>query len=244
MQENNEEVIYGKNNVMDTIKIREISKVFIQKDKKSKEIVDLIATKNIPYVYVEKKYLDQLTQHAAHQGIGAIVSPTNYLELNELINKNKSVENPMVILLDEVQDVNNLGAIIRIVDSFGINGLIFNKRRNAQLNGAVAKISTGAINHIDIVRVTNLSQTIEKMKKLGYWIAYLDMDGKTKVQDFDFDLPLVVVVGGEDKGVTNNIKKHCDFGITIDMFGHVNSLNVASATSVLCYQKSTFKKEK
>ncbi len=241
MQKNQDEIIYGKNNVIDSIDTREISKVFIQKDMKGKEVVNKLNKTNIPYVYVDKFYLDKLTSRGSHQGVAAIVSPAKYLELSELMNKNKSVENPMIVLLDEVQDVNNLGAILRVVDGFGINGLIFNKRRNAQLNSSVAKISTGAINHVDIVRVTNINQTIEKLKKNGYWAAYLDMDGETKVQDFDFNLPLVVVVGGEDKGVTDNVKKHCDFGITIDMFGNVNSLNVATATSVLCYQKTISK---
>lgn len=241
MQKSTEEIIYGKNNVLDSIDTREISKIFIQKDAKGKEIVNKLNKTNIPYVYVDKFYLDKMTSRGSHQGVAAIVSPAKYLELNELIEVNKKVENPMIILLDEVQDVNNLGAILRVVDGFGINGLIFNKRRNAQLNSSVAKISTGAINHVDIVRVTNISQTIEKLKKAGYWAAYLDMDGETKVQDFDYQLPLVVVVGGEDKGVTDNIKKHCDFGLTIDMYGSVNSLNVASATTVLCYQKTISK---
>ncbi len=241
MQNSTEEVVYGKNNVQDTIKTRDVSKVYIQKDKKGMDIVDQLTKRNIPYVFVDRPYLDKLTSRGSHQGVAAVVSPTKYLELSDLIEENKSVDNPMIVMLDEVQDVNNLGAILRSVDAFGTNGLIFNKRRNAQLNAAVAKISTGAINHVDIVRVTNLSQSIEKLKKAGYWIAYLDMDGQTKLQDFDFDLPLVVVVGGEDKGVTDNIKKHCDFGITIDMFGHVNSLNVATATSILCYQKTISK---
>ncbi len=235
--QNGEEVVYGKNNVMDCIDTREITKIYINKENKNNAIIEKLKKKNIPYVFVDKFFLDKLTNKGSHQGVACVLSPVDYCTLPQLIDKNKEVENPMIILLDEVQDVNNLGAILRVVDAFNINGLIFNKRRNAQLNGSVAKISTGAINHVDTVRVTNLSQTITKLKKEGYWVAYLDMDGETKVQDFDYALPLVVVIGGEDKGVTDNIKKHCDFGITIDMYGTVNSLNVATATSILCFSK-------
>lgn len=238
MSENIDEIVYGKNNVMESIKMRDVTKIYLQKDARHSEMLDAIKTKNIPFVYVDKFFLDKMSSKGSHQGVCAVMSPSQYLELPELIKKNSNIENPMILMLDEVTDVNNLGAILRVSDAFSINGIIFNKRRNAQLNGSVAKISTGAINHVDVVRVTNLSQSLEKLKKQGYWVAYLDMDGQTKVQDFDFNLPLVVVIGGEDKGVTSNIKKHCDFGITIEMSGHVNSLNVATATAILSYQKS------
>ena len=237
MQENNE-IIYGKNTVIETIKTKEVSKIFINKESGDGEITQLIKKHNIPMVKVDKKYLDRITNRGSHQGIAALVSPVDYVELNELIQKNKKINNPMVIILDEVTDVNNLGAILRIIDAFGINGVIFNKRRNAQLNGSVAKISTGAINHVDICRVTNIKNTITTMKKNGYWVANLDMNGELTVERTDFNQPLVIVVGGEDKGITDNINKSCDFSITIPMSGHVNSLNVSSAVSILCYAKS------
>lgn len=241
MSKNDEEIVYGKNNVIDCIKNREITKIYLSKDGKHTEVINELKIKNIPFVYTDKYVIDKMTNKGNHQGVCALISPSKYLELTDLIKNNEKKENPMIIMLDEVTDVNNLGAILRVCDAFSVNGVIFNKRRNAQLNGSVAKISTGAINHVDVCRVTNLVQTIEKLKKVGYWIAYLDMDGKTNIENVDFDLPLVVVIGGEDKGVTNNIKKHCDFGITIKMTGHVNSLNVATATAILSYQKSLSK---
>lgn len=238
MQKDEKELIhYGKNEVADCLKTKEVTKLYLQKEAKVREIIDLASKKNVPYVFVDKITLDKMTSRGQHQGVVAVLSPVEYVELNDLIQKNKKVDNPMIIMVDELHDANNLGAILRVMDAFGTNGIIFNKRRNIQLNGSVAKISTGAINHTDITRVTNLKNAIKSLKKNGYWVAYLDMDGETKVQDFKYDMPLVVVIGGEDKGVTANIKKECDFGLSIDMVGTVNSLNVATATSILCYQR-------
>ncbi len=239
MQKDVIELSFGRNNVEDCLKNKDVSKLYVQNDAKVQQIIDLANKKNIPYVFVEKKVMDKMTKSTNHQGVAAQISPVKYVELKELIQKNAAVENPMIILVDEVQDSNNLGAILRVMDAFGVNGLIFNKRRNVQLTGTVAKISTGAINHVDICRVTNLVSSIKQLKKEGYWAAFLDMDGTTKVQDFKYDMPLVLVIGGEDKGVTPNIKKQCDFGLTIDMVGHVNSLNVATATSIVCHQRLT-----
>ncbi len=239
MQKDTVELSFGRNNVEDCLKNKDVSKLYVQNDAKVQNIIDLANNKNIPYVFVDKKVMEKMTKSTNHQGVAAQISPVKYVEIKELIQKNKTVDNPMIIMVDEVQDSNNLGAILRVMDAFGVNGLIFNKRRNVQLTGTVAKISTGAINHVDICRVTNLSNSIKQLKKEGYWAAYLDMDGTTKVQDFKYDMPLVLIIGGEDKGVTPNIKKQCDFGLTIDMVGHVNSLNVATATSIVCHQRLT-----
>lgn len=240
LDENN--VIFGKNTVEDSIINSDIAKIYLQKKINNTNILDKINKASIPYVYVEKEYLDKITDYAVHQGVAAVVSPVKTLETEELINKNKNKNNPLIIMLDELQDPQNLGAILRSVDAFKIDGVIFNKRRNAQITGTVAKVSTGAINHVDLARSNNLRQDIKKLKKNGYWVAYLDMDGDKEVSDFDFDLPLVVIVGGEDKGVTDNIKKECDMGINIKMNGSVNSLNVSSAVSILCYQKNISRK--
>ncbi len=237
MEKNQEIIYFGRNNVEDSIKTKEVSKIYIQNDAKVQAIIQLAKAKNIPYVFTDKLALDKMTKNQTHQGVVAILSPVKYLELEELITKNSTIENPFILMLDELQDGNNLGAILRVMDAFGVNGVIFNKRRNVQLNGTVAKVSTGAINHVDITRVTNLTNAIKNLKKAGYWVAYLDMDGKVNVHDYKFDTPLVLVIGGEDKGVTANIKKHCDFGMTIPMVGTVNSLNVATATAIACHQR-------
>ena len=230
-------IVCGKNNVIDAFESKTISKVYISREKR-KEYMDLIKGLNVPYVVVDKYYLDKLTGNATHQGIAISISPIEYIEVDELISINEAKETPMIIMLDEVQDVNNLGAILRVIDGFDGDGIIFKKKRNVQITAQVAKVSTGAVNHVDICRVTNLVDTINKLKKCGYWVACLDMNGETKVQNFDFKTKLVVVLGGEDKGITDNIKKHCDFTISIDMYGTVSSLNVATAAAILSYQRS------
>lgn len=229
---------YGKNNVKDTLLSKEVSKVYIQKGSRQGDMMDIIKERSIPYVYVDKMYLDKMTDFAVHQGIALMTSPIKLLDEEELIEKNKGLKNPLVIMLDEVQDPQNLGSIIRIADAFNINGIVFNKRRNVQITSTVSKVSTGAINYVDLVRANNLRQAINKFKKAGYFIAFLDMDGENEVNEYAYDIPLVVVVGGEDKGVSDSLKKECDLGITIRQDGHVNSLNVSSAVSILCYQKN------
>lgn len=240
----NQEIIFGKNVVIESVHAKVVNKVILENKKEFKDILSILKENKIPYSFRDKREMDMLVNKQQHQGIIAYTTPNKYTEIDELFVKNKDVRSPMVIMLDEVTDVNNIGAIIRNVDGFNVNGLVFNKRRQAQITPTVVKISTGAINYVDVCRVTNLVNTIKQFKKEGYFVAYLDMDGKTSIEKVDFDMPLLVVIGGEDKGVTDNIKKHCDFGINIAMYGHVNSLNVASATSILCYQRSLiFKNE-
>ncbi len=236
----NDDIIYGINPIVAALKTTTttVSKIFKVKELRNKEIDILIKQKNIPFVFVDKFQLDKMTSRAQHQGIVAMISPVPYIELESLVLKNQQVKNPMILMLDEVQDANNLGAVLRVADAFSVNGVVFNKRRSIQLSGVVAKVSTGAINHVDISRVTNLVNSIKYLKKMGYFIAYLDMDGEQLLETVAFDLPLAIIVGGEDKGITENIKNNCDFGIKINMTGHVNSLNVACATALLCYQRT------
>ena len=232
-----EEIIVGYNAVVETLKAETVSKVYLTREKYNPEMKELLSKYNVPYVFVEKAYISKMSETSNHQNICAMVAPITYLKTDELIDKLKDVENPLIIMLDEVTDVNNLGAIIRIIESFKVDGLVFNKRRSAQVTSKVSKISSGAINYVNVSRVTNLVATLKDYKKAGYFIGHLDMDGEARVDKVNFDMPLVIVVGGEDKGITDNIKKHSDIGISIPMYGNVNSLNVASATSILCYEK-------
>lgn len=230
-------VIFGINLCKDALKGKDVSKVYITKDRE-REFTKYIKQHDASYVVVDKKYLDNITQNANHQGIALVMSPVEYISIENLIEKNSKVTNPLILIIDEIHDVNNLGAVLRNVDAFGINGIIINKKRNVQLNATVAKISTGAINHVDICRVTNLSATIKQLKQENYWVACLDMDGEKNLKDESFSTPMAVVLGGEDKGITHTMKKNCDYSIKIDMYGSVNSLNVSCASAVLCYSKS------
>lgn len=230
-----ENLFFGFHNVRTTLQEKEVTKLFVQKGTKKEDIIGLARAKGVPVTFVDKYKLDKMTDNAAHQGFVCEASPVSYKTVDEIITRGKEKKNPMVLIFDEVTDVNNLGAILRISDGFGISGVVIGKKRSAQLNASVAKSSTGAINYVDVARVTNIRHAINELKQAGYFVAYLDMDGEQKVQNVKFDIPMAVIVGGEDKGITPSIKKYCDFGITIDMYGQVNSLNVSSATSILAH---------
>ncbi len=237
-KENNkveENLFFGFHNVRVTLQEKEVTKLFVQKGMKKDDIIGLARAKGVPVTFVDKYKLDKMTNNAAHQGLVCEAAPVAYKTVSDIIARGSEKKNPMVLIFDEVTDVNNLGAILRISDGFGISGVVIGKKRSAQLNASVAKSSTGAINYVDVARVTNIRHAIKELKDAGYFTAYLDMDGEQKVQDVKFDIPLAVIVGGEDKGITPSIKKYCDFGITIDMYGSVNSLNVSSATSILAH---------
>lgn len=231
-----DEIVYGKNNVLNYIKTKKVNKIYVLKTLKNKEFLKQV-DKNTAIVQVDKLFLDRLTNKGVHQGIAISMSAIEYLDLNEILKKIEIEKNPLIMMLDEVHDPNNLGAIIRTIDCFNLDGIIINKRRSAQISSAVAKVSTGAVNFVDIIRVTNLINAIKKLKAKGFWIACLDMNGENEIQSFNFNLPLVVILGGENKGITDNIKKQCDFSIKIPITGHVNSLNVANAAAILSYQK-------
>ncbi len=230
-----ENIYFGFHNVRSTLQESEVAKLYVQKGTKKDDIIGLARAKGVPVTFVDKYKLDKMTNNAAHQGFVCEASPVEYKSISDIIKRAHDKQNPMVLIFDEVTDVNNLGAILRISDGFGINGVVIGKKRSVQLNGTVAKSSTGAINYVDVARVTNIKHAIGELKDNGYFIAYLDMAGDHKVQDVKFDIPLAVVIGGEDKGITPSVKKYCDFGITIDMYGKVNSLNVSSATSILAH---------
>lgn len=230
-----ENVFYGFHNVRATLQEKDVTKLFVQKGIKKDDIIGLARAKGVPVTFVDKYKLDKMTNNAAHQGLVCEAAPVSYKQVSDIVAKGSSKKNPLVLIFDEVTDVNNLGAILRIADGFGLAGVVIGKKRSAQLNASVAKSSTGAINYVDVARVTNIRHAIKELKETGYFTAYLDMDGEMKVQDVKFDIPLAIIVGGEDKGITPSIKKYCDFGISIDMHGKVNSLNVSSATSILAH---------
>lgn len=240
MQENikaKDQIFYGRNTVTETLKTKEVSKLYLGKGGRYTDILEIAREKNVPFVFTEKYLLDKMTENQVHQGVVAVVAPVEYKNLKNVL-ANNTKKNPLILIYDEVTDANNFGAILRIADAFDVLAVVIGKKRSIQLNAGVAKTSTGAINHVNVVRETNIKHAIAELKKNGFWVACLTMDGQQKVQDFDFNQPLAVVIGGEDKGVSKSLEQHCDFSMNIEMFGTVNSLNVSSATSILCYQKS------
>lgn len=177
-----------------------------------------------------------MTHNALHQGVVGFIKNKEVLSFDNLVDKLKNIKNPLLVMLDELNDPHNLGAVLRSGDAFSINGVIFKSNGQVKLNETVAKVSTGAINYVDCVQVTNLSQTIKKLKKMGFWIIGLDGGSEQTLKDIPQDVPLCVVVGSEGFGISRLVKENCDMICKIPMSGHVDCLNASVACSIALYQ--------
>lgn len=218
---------------------RDVNKLFIQTDLSGEKIYEIIALakkRGIQIQEVPKSKLDTLTQSAVHQGVLAAVAAHKYADLEDVFTKAKeNNEEPFIIILDGVEDPHNLGSILRTADAVGAHGVIIPKRRAAGLTSVVSKTSTGAIEYVPVVRVTNLVQTIETLKSRGVWTFATDMTGKSYTT-WDVKGALALVIGNEGKGVSRLVKESCDELLTIDMVGHVQSLNASVAAAILMYE--------
>lgn len=216
-----------------------INKVFIQAGLKAdalNEIIKLAKKQNLIISQVPKSKLDLLADRQNHQGVVLAVAAYEYAELNDLFAAAKAKdEAPFFLILDGIEDPHNLGSIMRTADAAGVHGIIIPKRRAVQLTATVAKTSTGAIEYVPVVRVTNLAQTIAELKERGLWIFGTDMAGQD-YRTWDANGPTALVIGNEGKGISPLIKKACDGMLTIPMVGHVQSLNASVAASLLIYQ--------
>ena len=169
-----------------------------------------------------------------HQGIGAKVADYKTIDLVDALNKPK--KNKLFIMLDSLEDPHNLGAILRSSDAFGVDGIILPKNRSVQLNNTVAKVSTGSIEYVDVIGVTNLNQTIKKLKDSGFWIVGTDAETDQTISDINIDTDLCIVIGSEGKGISRLVKENCDYTVKIPMVGHVNSLNASVSTALVIYE--------
>lgn len=216
-----------------------INKVFIQAGLKAdalNEIIKLAKKQNLIISQVPKSKLDLLADRQNHQGVVLAVAAYEYAELDDLFAAAKAKdEAPFFLILDGIEDPHNLGSIMRTADAAGVHGIIIPKRRAVQLTATVAKTSTGAIEYVPVVRVTNLAQTIAELKERGLWIFGTDMAGQD-YRTWDANGPTTLVIGNEGKGISPLIKRACDGMLTIPMVGHVQSLNASVAASLLIYQ--------
>ncbi len=186
--------------------------------------------------YVEKERLDQLSETKKHQGVIAFAAAYEYAQVEDMLKAAKDrQEDPFLILLDNIEDPHNLGAIIRTANLAGAHGVIIPKRRAAGLTATVAKASAGALNYTPVAKVTNISQTIKELKERGIWFVCADMDGETMYR-LDLKGPIGLVVGSEGEGVSRLVKESCDFTASIPVAGEIDSLNASVATGVLAYE--------
>lgn len=186
--------------------------------------------------YVKKERLEQMSESGKHQGVIGYLAAYEYATVEDILNiAREKNESPFVILLDDIEDPHNLGAIIRTANLAGAHGVIIPKHRAAGLTATVAKTSAGALNYTPVAKVTNISKTIEDLKNEGMWFVCADMGG-TCMYDLDLKGSIGLVVGNEGKGVSRLVKEKCDFVASIPMFGDVDSLNASVATGVLAYE--------
>ena len=186
--------------------------------------------------YVKKERLDQMSETGKHQGVIAYVAAYDYATVDDILERAREKdEQPFIIVLDNIEDPHNLGAIIRTANLAGAHGVIISKHRAAGLTATVAKASAGAINYTPVAKVTNIAKTIEKLKDQGLWFVCADMGG-TRMYDLDLKGPIGLVIGNEGEGVSRLVKEKCDFIASVPMFGDIDSLNASVATGVLAYE--------
>ena len=232
--------VIGKNAVIETLKSdRELYKLWMAENTvkgQAQQVIELAKKQNITIQYVPRKKLDQMVT-GQHQGIVAQVAAYEYAELDDLYQiAEKRNEQPFFIILDEIEDPHNLGSIMRTADAVGAHGIVIPKRRAVGLTTTVAKASTGAIEHIPVAKVTNLSRALDEMKERGIWVAGTDASAKQDYRKFDGTMPLALFIVSEGKGIGLLIKEKCDFLIKLPMAGQVTSLNASVAASLLMYE--------
>ena len=186
--------------------------------------------------YVDKSLLDNMSETGKHQGVIAITAAYDYAEVDDILRDAKEKgEDPFIVILDNIEDPHNLGAIIRSAHQAGAHGIIIPKNRAVGLTATVARTSAGALNYIPVAKVTNISQTIESLKKEGIWFVCADMDGEI-MYNLNLKGPIGVVIGSEGDGVSRLVKEKCDFIASIPMKGQIDSLNASVAAGILCYE--------
>lgn len=235
-----EDMVAGRNAVMEALKgSRSVNKLMIANGSTEgsiKEIIAVAKEKGVNIQYWDRSKLDSIARGIRHQGVLAQVAPVQYAELEDILQVAKDRnEPPFIVLLDELEDPHNLGAILRTADAAGVHGVLIPKHRSCPLSVTVAKTSAGAVEHVPVARVGNLVQTIKKLKQEGLWVAAADMDGKD-YYDTDLTGPLLLIIGSEGQGVGRLVKEQCDFVVRIPMVGKINSLNASVAGSILMYE--------
>ncbi len=238
LQNNN--IICGRNSVLEAVRSgREIDRLLIAHGSTGGSVAAIIAkcsAKGILIKEVSPQKLDFLCGNANHQGVAVMFSAQEYCEVSDILDYAKEKnENPFIIICDEIEDPHNLGAIIRSAEACGVHGIIIPKRRSASLNATVAKSASGALEYMRVARVTNIANEIESLKKNGIWVFGADMDGKDYTQ-FDYSIPVALVIGNEGKGIGRLVGEKCDEIISLPMCGKINSLNASVAAGVLMYE--------
>lgn len=236
----NENQLEGRNAVLEVLKSgRDIEKIIIQKGNVEgtiRRIAGMAKERGIVVQEAARQKLDEMSQTKNHQGVIAIVSEHEYAEVDDILRSAaEKGEKPFIIILDNITDPHNLGAVIRTAECAGAHGVIIPKRRSVGLTAVVGKTSAGALEYMPVARVTNIARTIEELKNQGVWVACADMDGED-YYDASLDGAIALVIGSEGEGVSRLVKEKCDFTVSIPMYGKISSLNASVAGALLMYE--------
>jgi len=236
------EIIFGFHPVLESIKAgkRRIYEIYITRGKESKRVeklLSIIEAEKTQIRTIRPDDLASLTGNGSHQGIAAKVSVFQTVSLSQMIDSTGSSKAPpLLLLLDSIKDIHNLGAIVRTAFCFGFDGIVTPKDRSAPPSPGVSKTSAGALEHVLMARETNISNTIKALKKKGFWIVGTDMNEGTPLFSSDLSGPVAIVIGGEEKGIRPLVKKNCDYLVTIPQEGNFNSLNASVAGAIVMYE--------
>lgn len=236
-----EDIIEGRNAVTAAIKSgRQIDKIYIKKGDNKGSILPIIAKakeRGIQVVEVDQKKLDSMSETGVHQGVIARIPPYEYKTVDDILNIAKEKgEPPFIVILDHLEDPHNLGSIIRTANCAGVHGVIISKHDGVTLTAAAVKASAGAASFTPVARVSNIAQTIDRLKEEGIWVTGADASGDRSIYEADLKGAVALVVGGEDKGISRLTAQKCDFLVGIPMKGDVNSLNASVAAAIMIYE--------
>lgn len=241
MEQEYQDQIEGRNSVLELLESnRDVNKIYIAKGEKHGSIHKILAIakqRKIIVTEIEKNKLHQMAQTQNSQGVIAIVPPFNYCEIEDILEiaKQKN-EMPFIVILDGIEDPHNLGSIIRTAETSGVHGIIIPKRRAAQVNSTVSKVSAGAVEHMKIARVNNINETIRELKQKGIWICGTDIDTNVIYTKQDYKMPLAIIIGSEGFGMSRLVKENCDFLVKIPMKGKITSLNASVSAGIIMYE--------
>lgn len=232
-----EDIVIGRNAVTETLKAgRSVNKILVAHGSNNQKIIDLAKSAGIVLEFVERAKLDKMSGGARHQGIIAQVAAVQYSTVEEILELAATRnEPPFIILLDELEDMHNFGAILRTADAVGVHGVIIPKRRSVSLNSTVGKTSAGAMEYVKVAQVTNVAQTLKQLREMELKVVGGDMAGEN-IFSAELDGGIVLVIGNEGKGIRRLTRENCDVLVKIPMQGKINSLNASVAGAVFMYE--------
>jgi 23S rRNA (guanosine2251-2'-O)-methyltransferase len=236
------EIIEGRNPVIEALKAgRPVNKILLDRNIRRPGAVDMILTlsrsRGIPVEFVERQVIEKQTSTGSNQGVIAFVEAKELVDLDELMTISRAMPGPpLYLLLDGIEDPHNMGAILRTAEATGIHGVVIRERRAVGITPAVVRASAGAVEYIHIARVANISQAVVTLKKKGVWVTGIDMAGQADYRELDFTLPTAIVIGGEGQGLSELVRKRCDWVASIPMKGKIMSLNASVAAAVIMYE--------